>query len=67
MKALEYLKRLRVPLPSSSASPMEEKNEEIRGFFGSGLNPCGVMGPENIARLAFSVRSASASMTMRAG
>lgn len=56
-----------MPLPSSSASPMVEKKEAIIGFLESELNPVGVIGPWNIALFAFSVRSVSASMRMRAG
>ena len=61
------MNRFLVPLPSSSASPMAEKKDEIIGFFGRGLNPSGVMGPANIALLAFWVRSILPLITMRAG
>ena len=46
---------------------MAEKKDEIIGFFGRGLNPSGVMGPANIALLAFWVRSVLPLITMRAG
>ena len=67
MNDLEYLKRFRVPLPSSSARPIWVNTLAMDGFLGIGLKSLSVMLPSKKVLLAFSVHSPSRSIVSLAG